>query len=108
MDKRVRAAVFERATPPDSLTPICEECFDEVATECHHAVGGNGKRKQHESVETCFALGNRCHGLIESKDGIWLRRKLQLIAQQRLFDKGLTEEQVRLRMGGKIYQEVEG
>jgi hypothetical protein len=65
------------------------------------------KAQQHESVETGFALGDRCHGEIESKNGAPLRRRLILIAQQRYFDQGLTEDEVREKMGGKIYGPLE-
>jgi hypothetical protein len=103
MNKKIRQAVFDRATPEDSSIPVCEGCGQEVATECHHAIGGNGKRKQHESVETCFALGNRCHSSIETKNGAELRRKLIMKAQENLYNLGLTEDQVREKMGGKLY-----
>lgn len=106
MNKRIRAAVFERATPPGESYAVCEGCGMEIATEFHHCIGGNGKRKQHESIETGFALGNRCHSLIESPKGAELRRKLILIAQQRFFEQGLSEDEVRKKMGGKIYSEV--
>jgi hypothetical protein len=106
-DKSIRVAVFERATPKGSTIAICEFCGSEVATELHHSIGGNGKRIQHESVETCFALGDKCHGAIESKDGAEIRRKLILIAQRKYFDQGLTEDEVRRKLGGKIYSELE-
>jgi hypothetical protein len=108
MDKRIRAAVFNRATPPGESIAICEACYNENATDFHHSIGGNGKRRQHESIESGFALGDKCHRLIESKDGARLRRQLILVAQQRYFDQGLTEDEVRQRMGGKIYSELEG
>jgi hypothetical protein len=107
LNKKVRAAVFDRATPPGEDYAICEACGMENATEFHHSIGGNGKRKQHESIETGFALGNRCHRLIESPYGAELRRKLILIAQQRYFEQGLSEDEVRVRMGGKIYEPLE-
>lgn len=46
MDKHIRAAVFERATPPGEPYAVCEACGMENATEFHHCIGGNGKRKQ--------------------------------------------------------------
>jgi hypothetical protein len=107
VDKQIRAAVFERATPAGEDYAVCEGCSLENASELHHSIGGVGKRTQHESVETCFALGNKCHGLIESPHGAPLRRKLILIAQQRYFDQGLTEDEVRVKMGGKIYGPLE-
>lgn len=107
MDKHIREAVFERATPPGESYAVCEGCGMENATQFHHCIGGNGKRKKHESVETGFALGLNCHTLIESHKGAALRRKLILIAQQRYFDQGFSEDEVRKRMGGKIYLELE-
>jgi len=108
MDKHIRETVFKRATPPGESYAICEVCGMENATEFHHCIGGNGKRTQHESVETGFALGNRCHSLIESPYGAGLRRKLILIAQQRYFDEGVSEDEVREKMGGKIYSPYRG
>lgn len=102
MDKQIRKAVFDRATLPESHYAICENCGQEVATECHHSIGGNGKRTQHESVESCYALGERCHKMIESKDGAWLKRKLMVVTQRRYFEKGLSEDEVRERMGGRL------
>jgi hypothetical protein len=107
VDKQIRAAVFERATPAGEDYAVCEACGKENATDFHHSIGGTGKRQQHESVETGFALGDKCHRLIESPYGAELRRKLILIAQQRYFDQGLTEDEVRVKMGGKIYFELE-
>jgi hypothetical protein len=106
-DKSIRAAVFSRATPKGSAVAICEFCGSEMATELHHSIGGNGKRMQHESVESCFALGEKCHKQIESKDGKRIRRQLILTAQRRYFDQGLSEDKVRRMMGGKIYSELE-
>jgi hypothetical protein len=105
MDSKVRQAVFDRATPFESEYAICEVCGQEVATECHHSIGGTGKRKQHESVESCYALGNKCHGMIESMYGHDLRMKLILTTQRRYLGKGLSEDKVRVLMGGKIYKE---
>lgn len=103
MNKKIRKAVFDRATPDDGLTPICEGCDMEIAIECHHSIGGTGKRKVHESVESCYALGSNCHRKIESKDGHDLRIYLILKTQQRYFDMGLSEDAVREKMGGKLY-----
>ena len=108
LNKRIRAAVFERATPPGESYAVCEGCGLENASELHHSIGGNGKRRQHEAVETCFALGHRCHSLIESPYGAELRRRLILIAQQRYFEQGLNEDEVRVKMGGKIYGPYDG
>jgi hypothetical protein len=46
--------------------------------------------------------------LIESPYGAELRRRLILIAQQRYFEQGLNEDEVRVKMGGKIYGPYDG
>lgn len=84
----------------------CEICESSNKLELHHAVGGNGKRKQHQTEDTCFLLCWECHRGdygCHGRDGHQLNLTLKLIAQERMFDKGLNEDQVRKKMGGRLY-----
>lgn len=52
----IRAECLKRANG------FCESgvCFD-LWTEMDHWLGGNGRRRQKQSVETCWMLCRRCH-----------------------------------------------
>lgn len=102
MDKKVFEAVKKRSGG------LCELCGSNYFVEVHHIVLGNGKRNQHESIESCIDLcwyhhhsKNGVHGM----NGHELDLKLKLQLQEKYFSKGYTEDQVRKMMGGKIYDE---
>lgn len=100
MQKSVYKKVFDRANAE------CEICGSTYLLELHHAVSGRGKRKKHENEETCFLLCYDCHRGTKGchgKEGHNINLNLKLMAQERLFDKGYTEDKVREMMGGRLY-----
>lgn len=98
MNKQIYKEVTERSKG------FCEgyRCNNYIGEEgeLHHAIGGSGKRTQHESVDTCFKLCSSCHERVD-KD-IYTRLYFQLMAQINLMRK-YPEEEVRQRLGGKLY-----
>ena len=55
--KAIRAAVFDR-----SVGKGCENCGKRFALlEVDHMLGGSGRRRQRQSVETCWAICQECH-----------------------------------------------
>lgn len=85
----------------------CELCTSSYLVEHHHILGGQGKRRQYETVESIIALCWYCH---KSKYGVHGKngRTLNLLLKQRLqetyFKQGYTEDEVREMMGGKLYE----
>lgn len=58
----IRDAVLGRATDMDRQ-PNCEACrYMAVPLEVDHFFGGSGRRRELQSVETCWALCCHCHG----------------------------------------------
>jgi hypothetical protein len=100
MNKDVYREVMERAGG------YCEECGRHAQLSLHHAISGRGKRQKHETVESCFALCWNCH---QSPKGVHNNRqldiKLKLIVQDRYRELGCTEDEIREKMGGKLYIE---
>jgi len=100
MNKEIRQAVVKRACGG------CENCHTYVGEsgELHHAIGGNGKRTQHEKVETCFYLCSECHDAHDNNK--YILEKFKLMAQINLMNNYLenTEiEEVRRDLGGRLY-----
>lgn len=55
--KAIRAALFDR-----SVGKGCENCGKRFALlEMDHMLGGSGRRRQRQSVETCWAICQECH-----------------------------------------------
>lgn len=84
---------------------MCENCGD-VGTEMHHCVFGSGKRKQHQSVESVMLLCPRCHRSsvgVHGRDGRQLDLKLKRQVQDRYKEQGYSEDEVRVKMGGKLF-----
>lgn len=101
MNKKIVQAVMERSKG------LCEVCGSNFKTERHHIVKGRGKRKQHETVESVIALCWHCHyGTygIHGREGHILDRQLKLKLQETYFNQGYSVEEVRVMMGGKIYE----
>ena len=85
------------------------ECFNcgGLGTELHHAIGGRGKRKQHQTKESVYLLCGLCHrgtAGCHGRDGNELNLKLKRTTQERYFKQGLDEDEVRKRMGGRLYE----
>lgn len=102
MNKKVRQAVVERSGQYcESLT--CGRWIGDGG-HLHHACGGNGKRSQHESEETCFMVCQDCHSKAHSNRLNELEYKLR--AEINLAFKRLTESEIddiRTELGGRLY-----
>ena len=101
MDKEIVQAVLEWSGG------LCEECgVADYMCQLHHIIGGNGKRKQHENEFSLILLCWNCHhGTygIHGREGKELDLKLKRQLQERYFNQGYTENEVRRLMGGKLY-----
>lgn len=103
MNKKVYQQALER-----SQSGLCEVygCNSNNSTQLHHIIKGKGKRTQCERIESVlFVCWEHHHGNkgIHGKDGHELDLKLKLDLQQRYFDMGMAEEEVRRWMGGRLY-----
>jgi len=96
MNSEIYQAVRKRA---DGRCELCGKLTNEL--QLHHIVSGYGKRKEYESVETCIMLCAECHA--EVHNNAKLEKALKLLAQERLRNQGLNEDQIRAKMGGKLY-----
>lgn len=85
---------------------ICEICRGNHMVQMHHVIGGNGKKRQHESYESVLMLCWDCHhgnDGVHGKNGHKLDKELKQEVQDKYFDQGYEEEEVRKMMGGKLY-----
>ena len=100
IDKKVYKEAFERSEGGG-----CEICGSYDRTELHHIIGGSGKRKQCERIESviflCFSHHYGKNGIHE--DNSILSKKLKLKLQETYYSMGMDETEVRKWMGGKIY-----
>ena len=100
MNKKVVNRVLERSKG------LCELCESHDRVQLHHILGGNGKRKQHETAQSVIALCyDHHHGTygVHGKNGHELSLTLKQNLQQTYFNMGYTEEEVKRLMGGKFY-----
>ena len=100
MNKKVYNKVLERSEG------LCEVTGCNRMVQLHHIFFGNGKRVLCESVEACIMLCWDMHeGTkgVHGRDGHELDLKLKRMAQQRYFDEGYSEDEVRKITGGRIY-----
>ena len=101
MNNKIVQAVLERSKG------LCELCLSPNMTELHHIIGGRGKRKQHESVESiinlCWEHHKGTYG-IHCREGRALDIQLKKQLQQTYINQGYTESEVRVKMGGKLYE----
>lgn len=96
MDKQVYSKVFERAGGR------CEVCGRGGHLELHHIL----RRKVKETPDNCIMLCYECHrGTrgIHGRDGHKLDRELKINLQLKYEQQGLSEDEVRKLMGGKLY-----
>lgn len=99
MDKNLVKKLKERSKG------LCELCYS-PGQHFHHIVGGNGKRKQHERIESLIYLCWDCHfGTegIHGRDGHKLDLRLKRDLQDKYKEMGMSEEDIRYWMGGKLY-----
>jgi len=96
MNKQVYNAVKERSK---GRCELCGKMTNEL--QLHHIIAGYGKRREYESVETCIMLCVECHA--EVHRNAKLDRALKLLVQERLASKGLSTDEIRNKMGGKLY-----
>jgi hypothetical protein len=94
MNKKVRQAVEARANGKCELTGEYHPNL-----ELHHILGGRGKRKKLERVETCIMITPRLHNHQNTVLMQLLKHKLQSY----YFQQGHTEAEARALMGGKLY-----
>lgn len=100
MNKKVYEAVKKRSGE------LCEICGSNHLVEVHHILYGKGKRNQYESIDSCIDLcWEHHHGKngVHGKNGHEIDIKLKRQLQDKYFDMGYTEDEVRGKMGGKIY-----
>jgi 5-methylcytosine-specific restriction endonuclease McrA len=62
---RIRDAVFARARGK------CERCGKAPPDHLHHLIGGIGRRRAMEDVDTCAALCEPCHRHVHAHPGAW-------------------------------------
>ena len=80
---------------------VCEMCQSNDMVELHHIIYGQGKRTQCERIESVIML---CYEHHKGEYGIHgLNMELRKKLQHTYFSMGLTEEEVRKWMGGRLY-----
>ena len=102
MDKRIYNQAAERANG------VCEVkgCQSSNGLELHHIIYGSGKRTQCERIESVIFLCNSHHRGSYGIHGMYghsLNIKLKKQLQGTYFNNGMSEEDVRYFMGGKLY-----
>lgn len=101
MNEKIVQAVLERSQG------LCENCYG-PGEELHHICFGSGKRKQCETKDSVVLLCYSCHrgtNGTHGKNGRKLDLKLKIRLQEVYFNQGYTEDEVREKMGGKLYLE---
>ena len=99
MNKSTRQKVYNRANRQ------CEICGNTRGLQIHHIV----KRSQlgKDDLDNLILLCWNCHhgtNGVHGKCGRELDSKLKLDLQDKLFNRGMSEEEVRQYLGGKLYQ----
>ena len=99
MDKQIVEEVMERSQG------LCEVCYA-PGVHLHHIIKGRGKRKEHESSLSVILLCYNCHmgtNGVHGKNGRELDLRLKRELQEKYKELGYTEEEVREKMGGRLY-----
>lgn len=99
MNKQIAQEVLDRSKG------LCEVCGSR-GQHLHHIIKGKGKRRQLESPENVINLCWECHmGTrgVHGREGRELDLKLKLTLQEKYFNQGYTETEVRAKMGGRLY-----
>lgn len=100
MEKKIVQEVLRRSKG------LCEICQSNDRVQLHHIIGGRGKRRECERVESVIALCyDHHHGTcgVHGREGHALSITLKLELQQKYFDLGYSENEVRQLLGGKLY-----
>ena len=85
---------------------VCEFCHSNYLVEKHHIIKGRGKRREHENQHSVINLCWYCHKGnkgVHGKDGKHLDLYLKRQLQEKYFEMGYSEDEVRQKMGGKLY-----
>jgi hypothetical protein len=102
MDRKVYAAVMEKS---EGYCFVCHKYFGEQL-ELHHILRRKGVEAD---INNCVMLCNYHHR--DSKAGAHgnhqLDLKLKLQLQELYFSQGLDEDEVRIKMGNRLYIEEE-
>jgi len=103
MDKHIYNQALERS---EGGLCECYGCQSNNNTQLHHIIKGSGKRTQCERIESVLFLcwehhfGN--YG-VHGKNGHVLDMKLKIKLQETYFNLGMSEDDVRKLLGGKLY-----
>lgn len=104
MDKQIAKQVLERSQG------LCEICEGNHMVELHHIIGGRGKRRQCETVESVIALcWKHHHGTfgVHGREGKTLDRQLKQRLEKTYREQGLEEEEILYLLGGRYYLGVD-
>lgn len=85
---------------------LCELCYSPNTTQIHHIIFGKGKRKQCETVYSLINLCWECHqGTygVHGREGAKLDLELKQELQRTYEGMGMSEDEVRRWLGGKLY-----
>lgn len=85
---------------------LCEICYSPNITQIHHIIKGSGNRKQCENVYSLINLCWECHhgtNGIHGKNGSKLDLALKKKLQRTYEGMGMSEDEVRKWLGGKLY-----
>ena len=100
MNKKTRQKVYNRANRQ------CEICGGIKGLQVHHIVRRSqlGKDNLDNLILLCWNCHHSTKG-VHGRDGHALDLSLKLKLQEKLYNKGMSEEEVRDYMGGRIYAE---
>jgi len=96
--EKVIQAVLERSGG------VCEICGSSDRCQIHHVVYRSQTTNNDEEnlIMLCYRHHQGTYG-VHGKHGKRLNLQLKRDLQKKYFDKGLSEQEVRRKMGGKIY-----
>ena len=100
MEKTIVDKVLERTQG------LCQLCGSNDRVQIHHILSGNGRRKQQEREETLIPLcWEHHHGTygVHGAKGQDLNKQLKRMLQYYYVSQGLSEDEIREKMGGRLY-----
>lgn len=98
INKEIAKAVLERSKG------LCELCGSNHMVQLHHKIGGHGKRKQCETLESVIALcWKHHHGTFgaHGREGQALNRQLRQELERTYREQGRDEEEILYLLGKK-------
>ena len=100
LPNKTRQAVYDRADR------CCEWCGSNDRCQIHHIIL-KSQRVNHDLENLLMLCWEHHHGDygIHGKHGADFNNELKLRLQKMYFDKGLSENEVRYKLGGKLYIE---